>query len=404
MTIIIVFDPIRCSRKAGHTSNRVQFAVDTLPECFEQEPNDASTSANRVTLPVIVNGRIDTSGDVDVFQFEGHTGDTIVAEAYARRLDSPLDSVLRLSDACGRQLAFNDDHEDKSMGLQTHHADSYLSVTLPADGAYFVQLWDAQHKGGAAYGYRLHLRALRPDFELRVVPSSISGRSGANVPLTVYALRRDGFAGEIALSLQDPPAGFKLSSARVVTNQDQAKFTLSLSQDFSDEPVELHLVGRATIAGHEVVHPAVPAEDMMQAFAYRHLVPARDLEAMVLQRMNPFDLAKLLSATPIKIPAGGTAAVHVRIPTGPRIDKIDFELSDAPEGITLQGSSTMPDATEFILQSDDGKVLPGQKGNLIIKVFGTRMAAVSDKPEFAGKMRRLPLGALPAIPFEIVPR
>jgi hypothetical protein len=52
----------------------------------------------------------------------------MVAEVYARRLDSPLDAVLRLFDPTGRQLALNDDHEDKTSGLSTHHADSYLSA------------------------------------------------------------------------------------------------------------------------------------------------------------------------------------------------------------------------------------------------------------------------------------
>jgi len=84
-------------------------------------------------LPVIVNGRIDHPGDWDVFRFEGRTGDLVVAEVYARRLDSPLDSVLKLTDAGGKQLAFNDDYEDKGSGLNTHHADSYFSTVLPTN-------------------------------------------------------------------------------------------------------------------------------------------------------------------------------------------------------------------------------------------------------------------------------
>ena len=142
-----------------------------------------------------------------MFRFEGRAGDTIVAEVYARRLDSPLDSVLKLTDAAGKQLAFNDDHEDKGAGLDTHHADSYLMATLPADGAFYIHIGDAQHQGGPEYAYRLRISPPRPDFALRVVPSSLSVRGGASVPLTVYALRRDGFTNEITLSLKDAPAG-----------------------------------------------------------------------------------------------------------------------------------------------------------------------------------------------------
>ena len=76
--------------------------LDTLPECLEQKPNDSPQQAQRITLPVIVNGRIDRPGDRDVFRFEGRAGQEIVAEVYARRLDSPLDSVLQLTDS-GRQ-------------------------------------------------------------------------------------------------------------------------------------------------------------------------------------------------------------------------------------------------------------------------------------------------------------
>ena len=103
------------SVRKGNGFQPVPFAVDTLPEMLEQEPNN-QPQARSVTLPVIVNGRIDQPGDWDVFRFRGPRRRQIVAEVYARRLDSPLDSVLELTDAAGRQLAFNDDHEDKGSG------------------------------------------------------------------------------------------------------------------------------------------------------------------------------------------------------------------------------------------------------------------------------------------------
>ena len=114
----------------------------------------------------------------------------------------------------GKQLAFNDDFEDKGAGLQTQYADSYFRATLPADGAYYLYLGDAQHQGGPDYAYRLRLSPPRPDFALRVVPSSLTVRGGMAVPLTVYALRRDGFSNEITLALKDAPAGFTSAAHR----------------------------------------------------------------------------------------------------------------------------------------------------------------------------------------------
>ncbi|MBM3889300.1 MAG: hypothetical protein FJ388_09265, partial [Verrucomicrobia bacterium] len=186
-------------RKGDLVSNIVPFAVDTLPECLEKEPNNSRDAAQKVTLPIIVNGRIDQRGDVDVFSFEGRAGDEVVAEVHARRLDSPVDSVVKLLNSAGKQLAMNDDHEDKGSGLNTHHADSYLRAKLPADGTYYIQMADTQRKGGPEFAYRLRISQPQPDFELRVAPSSITVRPMTSTPITVYAMRKDGFAGDITL-------------------------------------------------------------------------------------------------------------------------------------------------------------------------------------------------------------
>ena len=148
------------------------------------------------------------------------------------------------------------------------------------------------------------------------MPSSLNVRGGASVPLTVYALRRDGFTNEISLALQDAPKGFRLTGAKVPANQDQVRLTLQAPPAPTEEPVRLSVEGRAFVQGHPIVHPAVPAEDMMQAFAYRHLVPAKELDVAVSGRFMNRTPLKILSATPVKIPAGGTARVRVSAPGG----------------------------------------------------------------------------------------
>jgi hypothetical protein len=40
-------------------SNRVPFALDALPECQGTEPNNDLKQAQKVTFPIIINGRID---------------------------------------------------------------------------------------------------------------------------------------------------------------------------------------------------------------------------------------------------------------------------------------------------------------------------------------------------------
>ncbi|MCR4415859.1 MAG: PPC domain-containing protein, partial [Thermoguttaceae bacterium] len=241
------------ARRQDLASNTVPFAVDTLPERLEQEPNDAPPRAEAVTLPVIVNGRIDRPGDWDVFRFEGRAGHEVVAEVVARRLDSPLDSVLEVTDAAGKRLAFSDDHPDPADALRTHNADSLVRLTLPADGAYLVRLGDAQRQGGPEYAYRLRISPPRPDFELRVAPSRIHGVSWRLAPVTIYALRKDGFSGEIALGLRDAPEGLLMQGGLVPEGQDRVRVTLAIAPWLSFEPLPLCLEGRATIHGREVV-------------------------------------------------------------------------------------------------------------------------------------------------------
>ncbi len=303
----------------GHFSNRIPFAVDTLPELFEREPNNDSAHAQEVSLPVMVNGRINHEGDGDVFRFTGRAGDTVVAEIQARRLDSPVDSLLKITDAKGHLLALNDDCEDLGSGLNTHHADSYLMVKLPSDGMYFVHLGDTATHGGAEYTYRLRVSAPRPDFALRVVPSSASLSSLVAVSTnSILVLRKDGFNGPITVGLKDPPVGF--SSEPCISlpsgtpgSPEVAQIHLKTTLKETPDPVRLVFEGRALVDAQELVHMAVPAEDRMQAFLWRHLLPAEEYRLLV------FDPAKkrVPKRTPPPIPAALLAKVKAALAANP---------------------------------------------------------------------------------------
>jgi hypothetical protein len=79
---------------------------------------------------------------------------------------------------------------------------------------------------------------------------------------------------------------------------------------------------------------------------------------------------------------------------------VALELSDPPEGISIQKLSPAAQGTEIILQSDPSKAKAGLKGNLIVYAFSERPLA--DRAKAAPNRQRTPITALPAIPFEIV--
>ena len=390
-------------------SNAVPYAVDTLQEQTEAEANDSIEKAEKVALGTIVNGRIGSAGDVDVFAFQGKAGEQISGQVYARCLNSPLDSILRLTDSFGNVLAWNDDYVLKdsylykdSVGLVTHHADSYLVAELPKDGTYYMHLADSQHHGSAAHAYRLHLTAAQPDFQLRVTPSSLSFRPGAIQPVTLHVLRQDGFDGEINIALKDAPEGFQLIGGRIPAGCDRIAMTVTAPAKPKGIPLRLTLEGSATVGDKTIRHPVIPADDVMQAFLYRHLVPAQDLLATITNVNStapPFEVA---TNEPVRITSGTTAKVMLKTPRKWLLNQLRLELYQPPEGISLGDLNVQKDGVAISLKAAVEGPPAGFEDNLIIEAYREFIPKDKDGNP-TGPQRRNWVGVIPALPIQIVP-
>ena len=272
----------------NNVSNYIPYAVGMLPEVDEHEPNNSLKTARAIKLPVNINGRISRSGEIDNFKFTGKAGEQVVAEVYARQLNSPLDSLLQLLDSSGKVIAWNDDfvHKEKYLhkarvGIMTHHADSYLTAKLPADGIYYIRLTDVQSHGGNAYGYRLRISPPQPDFMLFATPSSITMRPGVPFAIKVHLLRRDGFDGAVKISLPAGNTDFELSGGIIPPGRTSIRMTLTALKKGTKKPFELQLTGTAKNDNVTFTRQAIPADNVMQAFLYRHLLPAKQLAVYV---------------------------------------------------------------------------------------------------------------------------
>lgn len=382
----------------GKTSNRVPFITDEMSECVEKEPNDAPDKAQWLPQAMVVNGRIDKPGDRDVYRFNCKAGEAIVAEVYARRLNSPVDSMVMVTDASGRKLASNDDYVDKGSAMATHHADSRVLMKAPTAGSYYFHIIDTQVKGGPEYTYRFRVAEQRPDFALRVTPSSVNGKPGESVPIAVYALRKDGFNGDIALKVNGGPAGMIFSGDRIPVGQDMVRSTLTIPPSFKGGPTKMILEGSARINGQDVVREAAACEDMMQAFAYRHLVPAGEwMLTVAREKAGGASALKVSQANPIKVRLGGTARISLSGPPLGANEEYAFALSDPPEGLSVQDTSTSRNAVQLVVAADSKTAKVGMKGNLIVEAYIARVT----KDDDATEKRKTLIGILPAIPFEV---
>ena len=261
--------------------------------------------AQKVTLPVIINGRIDRPDDWDVFQFTGRAGETIVAEVLARRLDSPLGFSCSSSPtpaaSCWPSTTTT---RTRRPGTNTHDADSYLVVqaarrrhVLRAPGRHGpqrrrgVRLPPADQAAAARFRPACRCRRVRP----------CPARAG---PASLHWCARTGSTARQA-ALKDPPPGF-VSSAMSISRHANQRRGCGSRTTLTETPRAVGaaaIEGRAQIGGREVVHAAVPAEDRMQAFLWRHLVPAeRDEGPRLLPDLQTAGQARC-GAPPLPPPA-----------------------------------------------------------------------------------------------------
>ena len=152
-------------------SNLLRFAVSSLAEIAEREPNQAG-AAQKVTLPSTLVGTLGTAGDVDAYEFRARAGEEMVFQVVARPIGSRLDSTVRLLDAHGQLLASNND-VDLSR-------DSVLTWRFAEAGTYTLTIEDVEHGGGAnGFAYRIHAGAL--PFVTGVFPLGVPTGKSAEV-------------------------------------------------------------------------------------------------------------------------------------------------------------------------------------------------------------------------------
>ncbi|MFC1467212.1 hypothetical protein ACFLQY_00765 [Verrucomicrobiota bacterium] len=356
-------------KKGGIRSNPVSFVVGDTPELLEVEPNEKVGALQQLKLPVVVNGRIQQAGDRDVFSFTGRKGDSVSLEVHARRLNSPLDSVIRLYDAQWNELGSNDDFVDKTAGLMTHHADSYLFKKLPADGTYYVVLADTQHHGGEEYAYRLRIAASQPDFALRLHPSGVNIAPGGSATFTAHALRKDGFDGEIKILADELSSGFVMSKAVIPAGVDRVRFTITAPERSVGAGIKPRLSGMARIQGETVVREALAVDDQMQAFLYRHLVPADELILVEAEEPPLIFEANLPSSGVVELPLGEEVSIPIDVYWNRRyFNSVKLMLDSPPEGISLvKGDIESGVGWGKIVLKATAPLKPGFMDNLILK-------------------------------------
>ena len=234
-------------------SHRLPASVFVVPHpsIIEQEPNDLA-QAQSVELPVSITGHVALPRDVDAFRFAGKKGQRLRFEVVARDIGSPLDPVLRITDAKGTVLKEADDEGRES-------ADPDFEFALPADGEYRVAVTDRFAHHGERYVYLLNVTEASPDFALSVASDSFVLPPDKELEVPVTVSRLSGFAGEIELSVDGLPGGVTVQPAKSEPKGDSAK-TVKLMLKTGGEAAfsgPIRITGRSVGGERSVEHRAV---------------------------------------------------------------------------------------------------------------------------------------------------
>ena len=362
--------------------------VDDLPSAASVGSNVTRAAAQAVTVPTAVDGAV-AGLNWQYFKFTAAAGQKLSIEVLARRIGSALDPMLRLLDANGRELAFNDD----TPGLS---GDAAIIHTFKDAGEYVVELRDIKYGGGA---YRLRMG----DFPVATVayPLAVQKGTTANVTLAGFgvdgvvpvavAVAADHAAEWIPVSSKRPNGASGFSSVAVVSTPqfvevepnnaaeqankiefghdvngrleqpgDVARFTFTAKKDQSATFVGItRQQGSPTDLNFKILNKdggqVAAAEDTgTNEGSVAFKAPADGDYTLVVEDLNrrggsehayriavqtspaPFSLAASLDT--FNVPVGGSVLATITTVRSPHAGPIELSLLNPPVGLTASRS------------------------------------------------------------------
>ena len=252
---------LRLHDAEGPSAVRV-FVVGTAREAAEAEPNDEAARAQAVeagpgAAPVVVNGRLEKSGDVDSYAVKLDAGQWLTAALAGRRLGSPMGPLLHLCDPAGNPLAFAHD----GLGL-----DPLLVYRAQEAGTYVVRVAAFKHPPAADVKlagepedvYRLTLGHTPP--VRYAIPAGV--RRGAKGTVRLFAwdggevgTREVDATGATGESIGLPADGCDLILPVELGDGPELSEAEAASQGAAPLAVPSAVTGRVGRAGEEDVYP-----------------------------------------------------------------------------------------------------------------------------------------------------
>jgi hypothetical protein len=317
------------------------------------QDRDHATVTEQVP-PIGFNGVLGRKAQDDWFRFPATKGVPLDVSVYARRLHSPVDSVVEIIDAKGLSLGANDDAAG---------ADSSLKFT-PADTTnYFVHIHDTLGRGGRDFVYRIEVTPVSPSLSLKipeVTRNDTQSRQYITVPrgnrfATLISARRSNFGGELALACPELPQGVTLVSDRMAANVDSLPLVFEADPDAPIACKLLDLTATWTNESNQVVGSFRQDVELVDGPNNTSFYGTRVNKLCVaVTKEAPFRLRIVEPRVPL-VQAGSMALQIVAERLEGFDEPIEVQMVWTPPGVSSQSEATIPKgATNVTYQLNAG--------------------------------------------------
>ncbi len=299
-------------------ANPAEVVVANVPLVDEgPDRHGTAQSAQRVDTPVGINGRLLKEGESDVFSFRAQRGHALTFEVVSRRAGSPLDSALRIVDSRGRTLMEGDDSPEEGR----LSADALIEGwSPPADGVYAIEIRDLLQRGGPEFVYFLKITPAEPRFELKLDTDKTELSPGTSGVIFVSTIRRNGFDGDISLSVDGLPPEVTAMRGRIPAGQRDGCLILTASPKARPAINNIQIHGTATHKRSDgtkatLTAVALPMQEIYLPGGGRGHMPVES-HAVAVGAAGDIRSVRL-STDSITLKPGSTARVDVSIERAP---------------------------------------------------------------------------------------
>lgn len=317
--------------------------VSPFPNVLEAEPNNKREFATGAyqQLPLALNGILNKPGDEDWFKFPAKKGQALEIGVYARRLRTPVDSVLTIYDAKGNSISSNDDGAG---------ADSTVRFNVPADGDYFVRVSEHLKQGGPDYVYRVEITTSQPSVTLNipeVARNDSQSRQFIAVPrgnrfATVIAARRNNFSGDLLFNIDGLPSGIRMNADPMLGKLDQMPIVFEAAADAPLAGKLLELVARPEDTNKTVRSSYRHTVEMVNGPNNTFYYSTR-ADKLYVAVTEPIPFKVHVSEPKVPLVQGGSMELKITVERKSGFDEpVNVKMMWNPPGVGSQSDITIP--------------------------------------------------------------